>query len=139
LEGTYRADRHATRIDAHGKLPSIEKPAWLQGVASELWDAIVSTLPPAVLCRADAATLAGACRWWAEWQRWDAELLNPNSQIDPYKATMAAEKAWRCYLAAASKVGLSPVDRARLDVSAKPESPGDALDEFTKQSARVVG
>lgn len=139
LDGTYRQDRHANRIDSGANLPPIEKPADLAGDAADLWDLLVRTLPPGVLGASDMPTLAGACRWWGEWRRWDRELSNPDSEMDVYKASILAGMAWKCYTQAASKLGLSPVDRARLDVSAKQESPGDALDEFTKKTARVVG
>jgi phage terminase small subunit len=109
---TYREDRHGTRIDEQVAGGSPQKPDWLNADASWAWDEITSCLAAGVLASVDVLLLAGTCRWWAEWRRWD--LAMGDGECDPYKAGCMAGMAWKAFTVGASKLGLSPVDRARL-------------------------
>lgn len=62
LEGSFRADRHSAAIVADG---SPTKPEYLDGEASELWDAITPKLVKlGIATEVDSQTLAALCEWW---------------------------------------------------------------------------
>lgn len=114
LDGTYRDDRHGLRADdlfTHGEP---EKPAWLDDDASWAWDTVVSFIPEPVRCELDVLLLAGMCDWWSKWRRFAKQVTSADE--DEYKAVMKAAIAWKQFDKCASRFGLSPVDRARLNV-----------------------
>lgn len=116
LRGTFRPDRHGDKGDTVTATGSPDKPDWLNADpwAGWAWDTVVGSLPPGVLASLDVLILAGACRWWSLWFRWDLELAK--GEGDGYKLTIQVGLAWRNFERAASKLGLSPADRAKLTI-----------------------
>jgi hypothetical protein len=60
--------------------------------------------------------LAGCCRWWSTWRARDVRLAS--GQGDEMKLAQEAALAWRQFEHAAAKLGLSPTDRAKLNMPA---------------------
>lgn len=115
LTGAYRQDRHGGRCDdlvAVDRPP--RKPAWIVGDAAWLWRLITRNLLPGMLLRVDTPTLASCCRWWALWREYDQQLADGAGNA--YKVMLQATMAWKNFEKAASKLGLSPVDRAKLQL-----------------------
>lgn len=115
LDGTYREDRHGNSFLPGGE-PT--KPDWLSPEANELWDLIVPQLS-GIATAVDAAELAALCDWWALYRiarRTLAEISDRKSR-SYYDAQILVGAAWKQFSAIASKFGLTPSDRARLQVS----------------------
>lgn len=128
LSGTYRDDRHGMRIDdlfTHGEP---EKPAWLDDDALGAWDIVVGFMPEQIKSELDTLMLAGMCDWYSKWRRFSKQITA--SDQDEYKATMKAAIAWKQFEKCAVKFGLSPVDRARLNVKLIEGSDDDADNAF---------
>lgn len=118
LHGTYRKDRHGDRPDDTVDGALCQKPSWLEGEASAFWDRVI--VPLALTGRAvelDGDLASGMCGWWAEYR--SAETLKDK------------DLAWRNFVAAAAKFGLSPADRAKL---AAPTSSGQS--DFDKDMSK---
>jgi phage terminase small subunit len=121
LHGTYRDDRHGERNEP--EMPGIpEKPDNLAEHASWFWDRTVPGLVAnGVVKEADSAALLAACRLWHLFvvAMGEAEL----DPLDKNAACRAAQyhSAWD---RAASKLGLTPVDRRRV-AAEKPQRNDD--------------
>ena len=83
-------------------------------MAASVWYEVIATLPAGVLDKADSCLLSGACRWWSLWRRYDSAV--EKGEGDDYRMVMLATMAWKNFDKAASKLGLSPSDRARLQI-----------------------
>ena len=132
--GGSRADRHGARLDAivnHADKPY--KPAWLTGPAVAVYDEIVASMIGNALASSDVWLIAGAARWWCVWRKYDGMIKTGKG--DQYKLVMLATMAWKNFEKCAAKLGLSPVDRARLQIEA--EKPGDMASPAFK--SKIVG
>ena len=131
--GGFRADRHGNRLDAaivsHDKP---YKPAWLTGPAVAVYDAIVESLVGSALASSDVWLIAGAARWWTVWRKFDGKIKTGRG--DQYKLVMLATMAWKNFEKCAAKLGLSPVDRARLQLESGPK--GEETPQF---KSKIVG
>lgn len=120
-DGTLREDRHGgrRREPAFGGEPA--RPKGMGKDAAELWDVIVPHLVGRGVAKAtDAAALELLCFWWGKWR-----ILSRKKRDDlQHDSRLAmASKQWN---AIAAKFGLTPADRARLEV---PEG-GDLKNPF---------
>lgn len=136
MQGTSRRDRHAGREcePQSGGLPV--KPAWLKGVAADFWDEVIELVTKMNIAQSvDSSSLAGMCRWWAEWRRLDRRLEELGDTDDAYKLIIQAGLAWKHFDKMASKFGFTPVDRTKLG---KPkEEKKSALLEMLKNRERL--
>jgi hypothetical protein len=130
MRGTFRPGEHNEPIEPTG---DPLKPDWITGDAEGFWDEMITSIPKGILARSDSYTIAGACRWLCEWRKYDA-LLEANDG-EPYKIIMLATMAWKNFEKAAAKLGLTPVDRAKLRADVQPNG-DDSKKRFT---ARIVG
>jgi hypothetical protein len=125
LAGTFRADRHGRRLEAGGEADGLRKPGWLRGNGARIFYAIVNSLVRPALAASDVLVIAGAARWWALWHGTMTKL--EAGEGDAYKLTLLASIQWKAFEKTAAKLGLSPIDRARLTLdvgvpaSAEPE------------------
>ena len=114
--GTFRGDRHARRSDQRVATGKPEKPSWMDDdrEASAAWEMIVRNVHPAVLAAVDALTIAGAARWYALWRRFDRQLAD--GAANDYKLVVESAMAWKNFERAAAKLGITPADRARIQI-----------------------
>jgi phage terminase small subunit len=109
-QGTYRADRHA-RKEPHAAGDPYEIGE-MKGHARQLWDRVVPELVRMKVATAvDSAQLFAMCHWWREYR----ELQTLNS-MDKYNRMIAMATAYKQFSAIASRFGLTPVDRASLEI-----------------------
>ncbi len=127
--GTYRADRHADRVDDQFSKEPPTPPAELSRAEKKLFRQIVASYPVGTLTPSDSIILTLAVRWYLEWQALDAILRDDPSD---YKTATLAAMASKQLLAALSKLGLNPVDRRRLAVPAAAEIDDDPFTEWLK-------
>lgn len=129
LEGTRR-DVDGDRLDVAFGVGEPSKPAEvaIDDEASSLWDVAVASLPAGAKSKVDFAMLAGVCRWYSAWRRFDRMLESgEDSQgqpVDSYKTLIQSATAWKQFESAASKFGLSPAARASIKFSGAKEPKG---------------
>lgn len=111
LHGQYQPSRHGDRgaEPQPGGAPS--KPDWLDDVASQHWDAVVPQLASVGIATiADTSALAAMCEFHAEYV---AAKLSETRDRKRLMMMVAAHKEW---MHIASRFGLTPSDRTRLEV-----------------------
>ncbi len=108
-------DRDKARHAGRGREPAATgkptKPRKLGKVASAFWDKYVPGLVATGVAKSiDAPALEAMCQWWQEYQR----LYADSDVEDRYRVSRmaAAHKQW---VLLASKFGMSPVDRTRIE------------------------
>lgn len=123
LHGDYRSDRHGDRAAEPKPSGKPVKPAGMAKDAAAHWDAVVPGLvATGVATAADAPALAAMCQWHAEY------LTAKRKTVKDRKRLMMMVSAHREWMQLASKFGLTPVDRARIQVGEAEES--DPAAEF---------
>ncbi len=112
LAGTFRRDRHNHSEPKPDGQPY--KIAKLTGAALELWDQVVPELTRMKIATAlDSAELFAMCKWWGEYRN-----LQLDTDLDSYKRMCAMAAAYKQFRTIASRFGLTPADRAGLDINA---------------------
>jgi phage terminase small subunit len=110
LAGTFRPDRHTRSEPKPDGEPY--KIAELSGAALVLWDRVVPELTRMKIATAlDSAELLAMCEWWGEYR-----MLQHNKKLEPYKRMCAMAAAYKQFRTIASRFGLTPADRAGLDI-----------------------
>lgn len=92
------------------------KPADLDPVASECWDAHLSQVVANGACQGDSLRLAGMCRWYSAYMRLSVLV---DESPSPWKLVVPCGVAWNNFSKQASLFGLSPADRARMRTDPK--------------------
>ncbi len=126
LMGNYDKRRHANRADETLAIGMPRKPEGMSAQEAWLWDTVVDTMPAAALSSLDTATLIGLCWWWGEWRRLTAAI--EDGGCDAYRASCMAASAWKQFSGMASKFGMSPVDRTKIQLPNN--GGGDEFDAF---------
>lgn len=126
LDGTYRSDRHGDSPWMPNGEPQM--PAWLSPEARELWQSLVPSLTT-IATEVDAASLTAMCDWWALYRqtRTALDLVQDRESTAYYKLLQLAGLCWNNFSGIAAKFGLSPSDRAKLQVP-QPQQPGGLAD-----------
>ncbi len=80
-EGTYREDRDGGTLRMRPGMP--RKPAWLDEVASIVWEETVSELmeTPGLLTDADGPMLALYCDAWRQYHEYDEQIRKDGNTI----------------------------------------------------------
>ena len=132
-DGTYQPCRHGDKNYVATGSP--QEPPWIavDPVASKLWGLIVEHLPDKGLGAVDALILAGTVRWFLVWQELDKKLVDDPGE---YKTLQMAAMAFKQFVVGASKLGLSPSDRARLRL---PEGGGGESESEKGRFFSVIG
>ena len=109
--GTYQESKHGGRRREPAFCGTPKKPKRMPKEAGEFWDQIVPSLENKGVAKAiDAAALELMCIWWARLKKLQ-RMKKDNYQTDCRLAM--ASKQWQSL---AAKFGLTPADRARLEV-----------------------
>ena len=129
LEGTFRAERHAGRVDsvAAASLANLPKPDVIGEAGKWLWELTIRNLPGGVLRDQDAAKLELMCVSWEQYRK-----LLERMQIDDDPKLISKLKNLADMIDKFGKqFGMSPLDRASLKVE-DPKEPMDPFAEFMK-------
>jgi len=122
LDGTYREDRHGNSFLPDGE-PVM--PDWLSPEAQELWESIVPPLVKSGVATAvDAAELTALCDWWGLYRiaRQSLASIEDRKSRPYYDTQILAGAAFKQFNTIASRFGLTPSDRARLQVAEPPDT-----------------
>lgn len=91
------------------------KPKGLDAAASWLWDLVVDPMvAQQVATEIDTAALIGMCCWWSRYKSLEDGMAE--SGVPEYRELAMATMAWKQFMMAASKFGLTPSDRAGLRI-----------------------
>jgi phage terminase small subunit len=129
LEGTFRAERHAGRVDsvAAASPANLPKPNVIGEAGKWLWELTIRNLPGGVLRDQDAAKLELMCVSWEQYRK-----LLERMQIDDDPKLISKLKNLADMIDKFGKqFGMSPLDRASLKVE-DPKEPMDPFAEFMK-------
>jgi phage terminase small subunit len=129
LEGTFRAERHAGRVDsvAAASPANLPKPDVIGEAGKWLWELTIRNLPGGVLRDQDAAKLELMCVSWEQYRK-----LLERMQIDDDPKLISKLKNLADMIDKFGKqFGMSPLDRASLKVE-DPKEPMDPFAEFMK-------
>jgi P27 family predicted phage terminase small subunit len=144
LLGAEREDRHGKRIDEKRFSSDVEKPSGLSELESRCWDEITPELfAVGVVKRTDSATLRGMVEWLARY-RTCCLWLRKRQTVDSFdgdseqvvliaRIQRMANNAWAAFVNSAARFGMTPSDRARLEMG--DEKPADDFDEDLKKHA----
>jgi phage terminase small subunit len=119
LHGGFRADRHGDRVDVAMPSGLPPKPDGLDPAAGEHWDRIVDHIgKTGVLAEIDAEEVEKAARYWSLWRR---SISSCEADVTDKDARLNAVAFGQEWSKSASKLGLNPIDRARLRAPKKAE------------------
>lgn len=127
--GVFRPDRHAGRVLEPTAAGQPVKPRGLARDVSAVWDRIV---PQLVAMRTvkeiDTDAVVAACETWVLYRRALRQAMRDPCDPSIRTAVVAYLAAWD---RAAAKLGMSPIDRAKLSVP--PEVKADGIDAFARK------
>lgn len=139
LSGSFREDRHGSRIDAEGLDVStdIECPLHLDEDARMEWDRVVENLKRVGLATSfDRAVLATYCASWSRWVACERLLAEQPLVVDGHRGvgivnplTRLSRDSRDAMISSAKELGMTPSARSsiKIDAKRKDEDPLDAL------------
>lgn len=130
-DGTLRSNRHSDRSDHQWPSNLPEPPADLTPYALRMWRRYVEIAPPGIIATIDFETLEQACRWAAIASELTTFVEHNPLQIDVLKAAATATQKYYGYT---SKLGLSPVDRARIKLDTGTNEDDDPMVKLLKMT-----
>ncbi len=137
-DGTLRHDRHGSRTKQPRFDGEPERPAGLSADAKRHWDEVVPALIAKGVAKAiDAPALAAMCEQWSEYC--SAKQLRAHDLLEKRQRQMlinAALKAWRDL---AARFGMTPVDRAKLEVEPNGQEANPFKDMLQGPKAKAPG
>lgn len=129
-KGQYRKDRHAERAEMPEATGEPEKPAGLCEDGSWLWDTVLRSVKAGQIKLADTAILWHACEVWGLMRKVHNQLVNAPGDKN---LRIAFNDYSSHFTALAAKLGITPVDRARIRVEAK-ETKDNSKSRFFKKA-----
>lgn len=109
LHGTFRQDRHGA--DEPEPVGSLVMPAGLSGDAAWLWGQHVEQVQANGAGGGDIAVFVSACEWWGMYCDLKSAIASGDKD---YRTFVKMSMAWKNFNTCASRLGLSPVERAKL-------------------------
>jgi phage terminase small subunit len=110
LHGQYRTDRHGAPEPA--AVGGLNRPADLDSDAQWFWDQHIEQVQANGAGGGDVATFISACEWWSMYCVMK-RLITKEKDTD-YRTFVKMSMAWKNFNIAASRLGLSPTERAKL-------------------------
>jgi P27 family predicted phage terminase small subunit len=128
MRGTYRDDRHGSRLSRLGSGRPI-RPSRLTGDARKHWQTVVPPLVAAgVVEKVDTPALTSLAELWAAYRAtyaaWCAEPKNKKARAD----MLEFHRAWSTM---AQQFGLTPAARTKLQIP--PRSDDDQFEEHLRK------
>lgn len=137
-DGTFNVTRHSAR---KLRTPTFdgqpEKPKGMSKDAQKLWDYLVPRLAEkGVATDIDVPVLEQLCWWWARLKK----LQRKRKGTDDYQFDCRLAMTSKQFHALAAKCGVTPIDRARLEV-ASGNDPSNPLEKLLNDqpTLKVVG
>lgn len=125
-DGTYREDRHGGRRKEPQFSGEPERPPGMNPDAQKFWDLIVPMLiSRGVATSVDAPALQSMAEWWSTLR----ELRRKRKKGPTYVNDLVS--ASKQFHSIAAKFGLTPVDRAKLEVS--DPDPANPFEEYLRK------
>jgi P27 family predicted phage terminase small subunit len=130
-DGSLRQDRHGGRKNQPKADGVPTPPDSLTVEAKAHWNQVVPALVESGVAKAiDAPALAAMCESWADLQA--ARRLKGYDLQEKRQRQMLINAALRAWRDLAARFGLTPADRAKLEVAPDDEE-GNAFDKFMRQ------
>jgi phage terminase small subunit len=93
--------------------------------ASECWDLIINNMHPGMQAAIDANELESLCFWWSQFRHYAKLMRDPSPNLKEERAVqIMAKDAWAAFDKIAARFGMTPADRAKLEL--RPPGEGDA-------------
>lgn len=145
-DGTYRADRHGRRATAEKRSVQLKIPDTLDPSMRRMWKRVVGTLDADWMAAADTWLLAGLVEA-VYWQAQAAQALardgtvikTVNGDVHRNPHFMIWRQAMEAVRTLSAKLGLSPLDRARLLAATDVDGEPDVGQEFADLMAALRG
>lgn len=109
LHGKFRADRHGTPEPAATGV--LSKPDGFDVNAAWCWDQHIEQVVTNGAGGGDMGIFVSACEWWSMYCRMKELIASGDKD---YRTFVKMSMAWKNYNTAASRLGLSPTERAKL-------------------------
>lgn len=114
-DGTLRKDRHGSRTKQPKFDGEPERPAGLSADARKHWETIVPALIAQGVAKSiDAPALAAMCEQWGEYCA--AKRLKVYDLKEKRQRQMLINAALRAWRDLAARFGMTPTDRAKIEV-----------------------
>ncbi len=115
-EGTYRADRHASRGDEPEAVGEVLSVDWGEDLYAQwLWELLLPMAEQVGGGEVDTVALCGCCQWYSRYRETMARLETVEPGAALYLTIQkAASTAWKNFLEIARGYGLTPQDRIKL-------------------------
>ncbi len=146
--GTYRKDRDRS-LNAPQFPPGATRPRWLTAKAAKAeWDRVVPLLEAAgLLTELDQSLLASYCQNWSNYLTAESEIVKHGQVVYVTATTKTGNMTkplvnpairnasifHKAFIASATKLGLTPLDRGRINAVEPNED--DELDRFLNDSS----
>lgn len=126
-DGTYRPHRHDGRLDARLEPGLPVPPQKLNEEESILWNLVCNHIPAEALSEVDGLALYMLVRYYLIWKAYDDEIKRQGTEAD-YKLVQQSVMCAKQFHSAASKFGLTPADRAKINLGETEEA--DAIEDL---------
>lgn len=119
LTDAWRKDRHGTPEPE--PLGALKMPKGLDADAKWFWTQHIEQVSANGAGGGDMAIFTSACSWWSLYRLAEKAIREGD---DDYRTFIKLSMAWKNWERAASRLGLSPTERAKLRVPDKPKDTG---------------
>ena len=128
IDGTYRADRHAKRLNLPSDPPDV--PSDLSPAEAELWNHIIASIPTT---KVDALALRVLIESWKLYRRaYDDFVADSNKETRiTWKATQDA------LVAILRQFGATPVSRSQIKSAEPPADKDDPFGDIMRRFANA--
>jgi len=129
LVGSFRTNEHGDRLNEPQASGEPVKPHGMSREASAEWNRLVPLLlAMRTVKEIDTQAVVAACEMWALYRKAFRQAMKYPTDKDVRGAVVAYLASWD---KAASKLGMNPVDRAKLSVP--PEAKKDGIEAFARK------
>jgi phage terminase small subunit len=127
--GIFRGDRHAARLNEPKAAGVPIKPKGMDRIASAFWNRLLPRLLASKIVKEiDTEAVVSACELWALYCKAKRRAMKFPCDKDIRSAVVAY---WNAFDKAAARLGMNPVDRAKISVTPEP-APG-GIDGFARK------
>lgn len=115
-DGTYRADRHAGRLDSMVDSGLPVPPFELDDNERWAWNLACNNLPPSAIAEMDSLALYGLVKFYGRWLKL---MQYAEDNPDDLQGAAMAIGAWKQVSQMLARFGMTPADRAKIKFDAE--------------------